>query len=74
MGGRTLVHAAVLAGDSSDGRYLSDCKVAPFAGYGKSDDGQKMQAQMWEETVTELSRVVDIDSLLLKIWAVELKR
>ncbi|OQD65516.1 hypothetical protein PENPOL_c006G04212 [Penicillium polonicum] len=67
MGARTLVHAAVLAGESSDGRYLSDCKVAPFAGYGDSDDGRKMQTQVWKETAAELSRVVDMDKLLLQI-------
>lgn len=67
MGARTLVHAAVLAGESSDGRYLSDCKLGPFAGYGESDGGRKTQTQVWKETVAELSRVVDMDKLLLDI-------
>ncbi|KAJ5202864.1 Short-chain dehydrogenase/reductase SDR [Penicillium cf. viridicatum] len=67
MGARTLVHAAVLASESSDGRYLSDCKMAPFAGYGDSDDGQKVQTQVWKETTAELGRVVDMDKLLLDI-------
>lgn len=67
MGARTLVHAAVLAGESSDGRYLSDCKMAPFAGYGDSDDGRKVQTQVWKETTAELGRVVDMDKLLLDI-------
>ncbi|KAJ5942590.1 Short-chain dehydrogenase/reductase SDR [Penicillium verrucosum] len=67
VGARTLVHAAVLAGDNSDGRYLSDCKIAPFTGYGDSDDGGKMQTQVWKETEAELSRVVDMDKLLLDI-------
>ncbi|KAJ5521749.1 Short-chain dehydrogenase/reductase SDR [Penicillium freii] len=67
MGARTLVHAAVLAGENSDGRYLSDCKMAPFASYGDSDDGRKMQTQVWKETAAELSRVVDMEKLLLEI-------
>ncbi|KAJ5375159.1 Short-chain dehydrogenase/reductase SDR [Penicillium concentricum] len=67
MGAQTLVHAAVLAGESEDGRYLSDCKVAPFSGYGESCAGRKMQAQVWEETVGDLNRVMNIDSLLAEI-------
>ncbi|CAI7613123.1 unnamed protein product [Penicillium glandicola] len=68
VGARTLVHAAVLAGESSDGKYLSDCRVSPFAGYAeKTDGGREIQAQVWEETMAELSRVVDIDKLLLEI-------
>ncbi|KGO51507.1 Short-chain dehydrogenase/reductase SDR [Penicillium expansum] len=67
MGARTLVHAVVLAGESSDGKYQSDCKMAPFAGYGDSDDGRKIQTQVWKETVAELSRSVDMDRMLLDI-------
>lgn len=32
MGARTLVHSSVLAGEPSNGKYLSDNKPAPFAG------------------------------------------
>ncbi|KAJ5779163.1 Short-chain dehydrogenase/reductase SDR [Penicillium paradoxum] len=65
MGARNLVHSAVLAGDSSNGRYLSDGKVAPFARYGETEEGRRMQTQVWKETVDELSRVVDVTKLLL---------
>ncbi|OOF91244.1 hypothetical protein ASPCADRAFT_510418 [Aspergillus carbonarius ITEM 5010] len=61
MGARTLVHAAVLVGEESNGRYLSDCKVAPFAGYGDSESGRGTQRKVWEETVGELRNVVGVD-------------
>lgn len=41
--------------------------MAPFAGYGDSDDGRKIQTQVWKETVAELSRSVDMDRMLLDI-------
>ncbi|KXG46530.1 Short-chain dehydrogenase/reductase SDR [Penicillium griseofulvum] len=67
MGARTLVHASVLAGEPSNGRYMSDNKPAPFAGYGDSDSGRITQAQVWKETLTELGPVVDIHKLLAEI-------
>ncbi|KAJ5783893.1 uncharacterized protein N7518_009570 [Penicillium psychrosexuale] len=67
MGARTLVHSSVLAGDASNGKYLSDNKQAPFAGYGDSDSGRIIQAQVWKETISELAPVVDIDKVLSQI-------
>ncbi|PYI10677.1 NAD(P)-binding protein, partial [Aspergillus sclerotiicarbonarius CBS 121057] len=54
MGARTLVHSVVLAGEESNGMYLSDCKIALFAGYGDSESGRATQRRVWEETVREL--------------------
>ncbi|KAL4917623.1 NAD(P)-binding protein [Aspergillus aurantiobrunneus] len=67
MGARTIVHAAVLAGDSSDGLYLSDNRPAPFAGYGDSPSGRVTRGKVWDETVAELSKVVDMRKLLSEI-------
>ncbi|CAG8876597.1 unnamed protein product [Penicillium nalgiovense] len=67
MGARTLVYSSVLAGEPSNGKYLSDNKPAPFAGYGDSDSGRIIQTQVWKETLSELGLVVDIDKLLSKI-------
>ncbi|KAJ5382396.1 Short-chain dehydrogenase/reductase SDR [Penicillium concentricum] len=67
MGARTLVHSSVLAGEPSNGKYLSDNKPAPFAGYGDSDSGIITQAQVWKETLSELGPVVNIDKLLSEI-------
>ncbi|KAJ5951540.1 Short-chain dehydrogenase/reductase SDR [Penicillium vulpinum] len=67
MGARTLVHSAVLAGESSNGKFLSDNKLAPFAGYGDSDSGRITQSQVWKETLSELGPVVNIDELLSEI-------
>ncbi|GLI74713.1 hypothetical protein PoHVEF18_002960 [Penicillium ochrochloron] len=67
MGARTLVHSAVLAGDSSNGRYLSDCKPAPFAGYGDSDAGRIVQGRVWDLTLAELGSVMDVEQVLSEI-------
>jgi NAD(P)-dependent dehydrogenase (short-subunit alcohol dehydrogenase family) len=67
VGARTLVHSSVLAGDPSNGQYLSDCKPAPFAGYGDSDAGRITQGQVWNETMSELRQVMNVDQLLSEI-------
>ncbi|KAJ5698796.1 hypothetical protein N7462_000801 [Penicillium macrosclerotiorum] len=67
MGARTMVHSSVLAGDASNGRYLSDCKPAPFAGYGDSDAGRITQGQVWDLTLSELGPVMNIDQVLSEI-------
>ena len=67
MGARTLVHSSVLAGDASNGRYLSDCKPAPFAGYGDSDAGRITQSQVWDQTLSELRPVMNVDQVLSEI-------
>ncbi|CAG8124980.1 unnamed protein product [Penicillium olsonii] len=67
MGARTLVHSSVLAGEPSNGKYLSDNKEAQFAGYGDSDSGKITQALVWKETIPELGPVVDMDKLLSQI-------
>ncbi|PYH81067.1 NAD(P)-binding protein [Aspergillus uvarum CBS 121591] len=67
MGARTLVHSAVLAGEPSNGRYLSDNKAAPFAGYGDSDAGRFTQDQVWDETILELKQIVDLNELVSQI-------
>ena len=55
MGARTLVHSSALAGESSNGQYLSDCKLAPFAGYGDSDAGRITQGRVWDLTLSEVA-------------------
>ncbi|KAL4879188.1 hypothetical protein BJY04DRAFT_96259 [Aspergillus karnatakaensis] len=67
VGARTLVHGAVSAGVESDGQYLTDCRVGPFAGYGDSEAGKKVQGKVWEETVGEVSKVVDVKQLLSEL-------
>ncbi|KAL2818219.1 hypothetical protein BDW59DRAFT_181920 [Aspergillus cavernicola] len=62
VGARTLVHAAVVAGPESDGKFLSDTRVSPFARDGEK--GKKMQKNVWDEMVGELRKVVDTDDLL----------
>ena len=61
VGARTFVHSAVLAGDSSDGLYSSDCKPAPFARYGDSEAGRIIQRQIWDETLSELRELINAE-------------
>lgn len=64
VGARTLVHAAVLAGEVSNGVLLSDCRVAPFAGLVEGRKREKVGRVAWEEMVGELGGVVDIKGLV----------
>lgn len=64
-GARTLVHGAVLAGTPSNGKYLSDCRLGPFAGYENRENGRDTQRKVWEETIAELRGVVtNMDDVL----------
>ncbi|KAL4957406.1 hypothetical protein BDW69DRAFT_156247 [Aspergillus filifer] len=65
VGARTLVHAATCAGVKSDGMYLSDCRVAPFAEYGNNERGKKIQEMVWEEAMQELKSVVGTERLVM---------
>ncbi|PYH92803.1 NAD(P)-binding protein [Aspergillus ellipticus CBS 707.79] len=67
MGARTMVHSAALVGKETDGKYLSDCRVAPFAGYVGSESGRVMQRKAWGEMVVELGKVVDVERLLAEV-------
>lgn len=67
MGARTLVHGAVLAGPPSNGKYLSDCRPGPFAGYESHENGRNTQRRVWDETVAEFKEVVNMDNLLAAI-------
>lgn len=64
VGARTLVHAAVAAGEQSHGKYLMDQKVAPFADYVETENGQMMLKQLWREIAQEFGNVVDLDSIV----------
>ena len=64
VGARTLVHAAVVAGRESHGRYMSDEKVAPFMDFPLSAEGQACGRQMWNEMGDELGTSVDVNAVM----------
>ena len=64
VGARTLVHAAVVAGKESHGRYLSDEKVAPWMDFPLSAEGQSCGRQMWKELAEELAATVDVNAVM----------
>ena len=64
VGARTLVHAAVVAGRESHGRYMSDEKVAPFMDFPLSAEGQACGRQMWNEMGDELGTQVDVNAVM----------
>ncbi|KAL2009202.1 hypothetical protein VTN00DRAFT_7396 [Thermoascus crustaceus] len=67
VGARTLVHGAVLAGPESNGRYLSPCRVVPFADYAESRKGKIIKREVWDAMVAEVGKVVDIGKVLAEI-------
>lgn len=67
VGAKTPVHGAVLAGPESNGRYLSDCRVAPFADYAESRKGKIIKRKVWDEMGSEVGKVVDIGKVLEEI-------
>ncbi|KAF7504189.1 hypothetical protein GJ744_002608 [Endocarpon pusillum] len=64
VGARTLVHAAVVAGNESQGCYLSDQKVAPWMDFVVSEKGTQARREMWREMRQELAGVVDVDAVM----------
>ena len=64
VGARTLVHAAVVAGKESHGKYLMDERIAPFADYVETEKGKAMTKQMWKELEQELAPVIDLERII----------
>ncbi|KAK0609388.1 Short chain dehydrogenase yanD [Lasiodiplodia hormozganensis] len=58
--GWVAVNAAVVAGEESHGRFLGDMEVFEETDFIKSEDGRKIQAMLWEETVAEMSKLMEV--------------
>ena len=63
VGARTLVHAAVMIGKESHGKYLMDQRIAPLADYVQTKRGEEMTRQLWHEMEDEFAQVIDIRPL-----------
>jgi NAD(P)-dependent dehydrogenase (short-subunit alcohol dehydrogenase family) len=57
VGSRTLVNATIF-GPESKGQYLSNCKIAHTSAFVKSEEGRKLQAQLWEELKEILEEIL----------------
>ncbi|KAK6211609.1 short-chain dehydrogenase [Colletotrichum tabaci] len=56
VGSRCLM-AAAFAGEEAHGRYMSDCAVVKFPKIMQGEEGEQLQARLWEETVELLNGV-----------------
>ncbi|TQN73445.1 Short chain dehydrogenase atnD [Colletotrichum shisoi] len=56
VGSRCLM-AAAFAGEEAHGRYMSDCAVVKFPKIMQGEEGEQVQARLWEETVELLNGV-----------------
>ncbi len=54
QGARVMVNAAVVKGEESHGKYMSESKVREESSFVRSEEGKKMQEQIWTETVEAL--------------------
>ena len=55
-GGRTIVHA-VVAGEETHGKYLSECHVKPEGSWVLSDEGAHVEKRLWAELVDILEGI-----------------
>lgn len=56
QGSRTLVHG-VVAGPTSHGKYLSECKVKPCSAWITSKEGAEVQSRVWAELVAKFEAI-----------------
>ncbi|GFF31207.1 retinol dehydrogenase 14 [Aspergillus udagawae] len=60
VGGRLFIHAAVVAGPESHGRFLGDKDIIEPSPYLLSPAGQAVQKSLWAETIAEMGRLTDL--------------
>lgn len=60
QGGRGMVNAAVVKGVESHGKYMSECKIREESAFVRSEDGERMQKQVWTETIDALHDFLDL--------------
>ena len=58
QGARGMVNAAIVQGEESHGKYMSEAKIRDESSFVRSEGGKKMQEQVWKETVKTLQEVV----------------
>ncbi|MCJ1372115.1 hypothetical protein MMC20_003336 [Loxospora ochrophaea] len=58
QGAASIVNAAVLKGQESHGRFLSECKVRDESAFVRSDEGGRMQNEVWKETMMIFARIL----------------
>jgi hypothetical protein len=51
-----VLYAALVAGAETHGALLEDCTVVPVSELVRSEDGLKIQRELWNETAVEMGR------------------
>lgn len=64
QGAASIVNAAVVKGNESHGCYMSESKIREPTAFIRSEEGRRMQEQVYQETVGLLREVVGKDLLL----------
>ncbi|PYH64560.1 short-chain dehydrogenase/reductase family protein [Aspergillus vadensis CBS 113365] len=60
VGGWVILNAALVAGPESHGKFLADKVITDKPAIVTSPMGQEIQTKLWEETVTELSKLTTL--------------
>jgi len=56
-GSRTLVHGAVIAGEETHGKYVSECRVKPESTWVRSAESVQVEKRLWTELVAILEAI-----------------
>ncbi|PVI01820.1 NAD(P)-binding protein [Periconia macrospinosa] len=67
VAGWVALHAAVVAGPESHGQFFGDKKIVDPAPYVTSEEGQRMQKMLWNETIDEMSKFITIPTWMKKV-------
>ncbi|KEY71533.1 hypothetical protein S7711_08913 [Stachybotrys chartarum IBT 7711] len=62
-----VLNAALVAGAETHGALLEDCTVVPVSELVRSDDGGKVQRELWNETVTEMGKYTELPAWMEQI-------
>lgn len=55
-GARCIVDAAIVKGEDTHGKFLSEAKIAPESELVRSKEGQELQEKIWDEVVDVFAR------------------
>ncbi len=58
QGASGMVNAAIVQGEESHGKYMSESKIRDESSFVRSEEGKKMQEQVWKETVEALQQIM----------------
>lgn len=62
-----VLNAAFVAGEETHGTLLEDCTVVPLSMFVQSDEGAKVQSQLWNETVSEMGKYMQLPAWIARL-------